>query len=299
MTASVRLSIIVVNWNTRDLIASCLSSIGSHPPGCAYEIWVVDNSSNDKSIPFLRDTFPSVQLILNGSNLGFACANNQALRRCSGEFALLLNSDTRVGPGALSALARFMMDHPGAGVAGAQLVNPDGTLQQSVRPIPTCRSELMIASGLRHDRPRTYQEPTEVEAVVGAALMARREAFDQIGLLDEGYFMYTEEVDWCFRFHEAGWKVFIVPEARVTHLDGGSSAPIALNKSLWLSQGRLRFLGQHRPAWMISATRLGLRLIGLIKTFYWTAIRVIRPAQRPRAHQKAQANWRLAKWSDR
>lgn len=291
------LSIVVVNWNTRDLLAACLASIQSHPPACAFEVWVVDNSSADGSAAMIRERYGDVRVIENQENVGFARANNQAICASAAKFVLLLNSDTVVNPGALTELVRFMQEHPGAGVAGAQLLNRDGSLQRSVQRFPTCISELMTVSGLFHQRTaRTYEVPTQVEAVVGASMMVRRTAFEEVGLLDERYFMYTEEVDWCHRIHNAGWDVYIVPSARIVHVDGGSSGPIAADKLLWLSRGRLRFLSAIRPSWMIRLTHFGLRLIGAAKTLAWLAIGIASVGMRERASLKARANWRLATW---
>lgn len=291
------LSIVIVSWNTRDLLAACLASIQRHPPVCAFEVWVVDNASADESAAMIREQFVDAHVIENQQNVGFARANNQAIRASTGEFVLLLNSDTEVQPSALSNLVSFMQQHPDAGICGAQLINLDNTLQKSVQSFPTLISELVVASGLgSHPIPTAYTSPRRVDAVVGAALLARRAAIDRVGLLDEAYFMYTEEVDWCYRFVQAGWNVFVVPDARITHVNGGSSKPIAIDRVLWLSKGRIRFLSQHRPAWQVLACTLGLRTLGVLKAVTWFCIGLARPASRNRAFLKSAANWRLARW---
>ncbi|MBM4309106.1 MAG: glycosyltransferase family 2 protein, partial [Deltaproteobacteria bacterium] len=188
------------------------------------EVFVVDNGSMDGSVEAVRVGFPEAIVIQNSTNLGFAQANNQALRLAKGKYILLLNPDTQVKEGAIETLKVFMDNHPKAGAVGAQLLNSDGSKQNSIANFPSLATELLNKSLLRWLFPdrfpgkeRDYNEPIEVESVIGACMMVRREAIEQVGLLDEDYFLFLEETDWCYRMKKAGWKVYHVPQADVYH----------------------------------------------------------------------------------
>jgi GT2 family glycosyltransferase len=234
------LTAIVVNWNTRELLRKCLDSFFSQTRGVAYEVWVVDNGSTDNSSEMVRKKFPQVRLIENESNLGFSQANNQAIRRSSGRYVLLLNSDTELIGNAPRILAQFMDDHPEAGAAGCKLLNSDGSLQLSCGRFPRLFSALMggvLANsvfkkffpnrrffaeyGLSQEEHSRLQE---TDFVMGACMILRREALEQAGFFDEDIFLYFEEIDLCYRIKQAGWKILYTPEARVCH-HGGQSSP--------------------------------------------------------------------------
>lgn len=241
------LSIIIVNWNTRDILLDCLESIAAHPPSRPYDIWVVDNASNDGSVTAVRARYPHVQLIENAANRGFAAANNQAIHASHGDYLLLLNSDTLVREGALERLALFLDAHPRVGIAGACLLNADGTLQPSWAAFPSLWSEL-LGRNMRVCRPyRTNDGSTAyaVDWVGGAALLIRRTTVEQIGDLDEGYFMYSEETDWCFRARQAGWDVCYLPDALIVHLGGQSSRKASIRMKVQLYRSKLRFYTKH------------------------------------------------------
>jgi len=234
----VDISFIIVNWNTRDILINCLNSIYKTAGDIDYEICVVDNNSTDGSQEAIRKHFPEVNLIENNTNTGFAHANNQAIKIMQGRFALLLNSDAILQEGAVRNLLSFMDDFPGAGIAGAQLLNDDGSKQNSIDNFPSLETEVFNKSILRFFFPnkypgksRSYQSPIEVDSVIGACMMVREEAMGEVGIFDEDYFIFLEETDWCFRMHKNGWKVYHVPDARVIHLSGHSK-----KKSPWESQ---------------------------------------------------------------
>ena len=246
------LSIIIVNWNTRDLLARCLESVWNDVgtfKRSNIQTTVVDNASADGSATMVREQFPWVRLIENEENVGFARANNQAIRRSSAKYVLLLNSDTEVQPGALSALLGFMEAHPRAGAAGAHLLNADGTLQASCHPMLTPGREFWRLLFLDHLWPRaTYrmrrwdtETPRRVEVIKGACLLLRREALDGVGLLDESYFMYTEEVDLCHRLAQAGWELWWVPQAQVVHYEGQSTQQMPDRMYLQLYRSKIQF----------------------------------------------------------
>lgn len=291
----VSLTVIVVNWNTRALLARCLESLPptvqdpiSSPAGLpqtsdmarkTVEVIVVDNASSDGSAHMVRERFPWVHLIENEENVGFAVANNQAIRQsgafpergAGSKYILLLNADTEVRPGALETMLAFMEAHPCAGAAGARLLNTDGSLQPSCHPMLTPGREFWRLLFLDRLWPRaTYpmyrwnaETPRRVEVIKGACLLLRRQALDDVGLLDIRYFMYTEEVDLCYRLTQAGWALWWVPRAEVVHHDGQSSRQMASRMYVQLYRSKMQFY--HKYGGRRRATQFKL----FLKLAYW------------------------------
>lgn len=225
------LSFIIVNWNTRQLLLDCIRSIAATVTGLTHHIYVVDNGSQDDSVAAVRGQFPQVFVIENRENRGFAAAVNQALEKNSTnyQYSILLNTDTLLQNDAIPIMYAFMEHHKDAGIAGAQLQKPDGARQHSYDNYPTLATELFNKSVLRWLFPAKYPgkkmqatQPVEVESVIGACMMVRNTAIAEVGVLDEDYFFFFEETDWCYRMQKAGWKVYHVPDARVVHLGGQS-----------------------------------------------------------------------------
>lgn len=223
------LTIVIVNYNTKDLTADCLESVYRTVKGISFEIFVVDNASSDGSVECIRSKYPLVKLIKNGENLGFAAANNQALRIMKGRYALLLNSDTVLTEGAVNKLFTFLEVHSEAAMACGQLLNRDGTKQNSIASFPGLATLIFNVPLLEFLFPRRfpskrndYSEPIEIDSGIGACLMIRRKAIEQVGLLDERYFFFLEETDWALQMKKAGWKIFHVPGAFIYHLQGQS-----------------------------------------------------------------------------
>jgi len=270
------LSIIILNWNTRELLARCLESVYSTVSDPSFEIIVVDNGSTDGSQAMLRDQFPRVHLIQNQENVGFARANNQAVAASQGRYTLLLNSDATLLPNAVQAMLDLAESRPRAGVIGAQLLNADGSFQASHTPFPNLWREFLILSGvgrLIYGRwypsrgPEEGKGPQPVDYVEGACMLIRREAFDDTGGLDEGYFMYAEEVDLCYAMRERGWQVWYQPAARVIHLGGGSSRNRQTQREADLYRSRVRFFRKHygdRAARLLKCQIYGLTAIKAI-----------------------------------
>ncbi len=234
----VDISFIIVNWNTCDILIDCLDSIYKTVTDIDREIYVVDNNSTDGSQAAVKKRFPDVKLIENKTNTGFAHANNQALGIMKGRFAVLLNSDAVLKENAIKKLLAFMDNSPGVGIAGVQLLNDDGSRQNSIDNFPSTETEIFNKSILRLFFPgkypsknRNYQDPIEVDSVIGACMIVRKEAMDEVGVFDEDYFIFLEETDWCFRMYRKGWKVYHVPDAEVFHLSGHSK-----KKTPWKSQ---------------------------------------------------------------
>lgn len=230
------LSVIIVNHNTVEDLRKCLGSIDAAEHECDHRIWVVDNASTDGSAEMVRAEFPDANLLANEANEGFARANNRAIEASRGEYVLLLNPDTIVSDRAFDRILDFLRRTPDAGMATAKLVKADGTLDLACRrSFPTPFDGLCRSLGLSDLFPDSRifarynlryldeNEIAEVEAINGAFMMVRRAAIEDVGLLDEGYFMYMEDLDWCYRFGQAGWRIYYVPEATVVHLKGRSS----------------------------------------------------------------------------
>jgi len=230
----VDLSICIVNWNTEAQLKACLQSIYEHTRGIAHEIFVVDNASRDGSVGMVQKRFPDVSLIANRENRGFAAANNQAIRLARGRYVMLLNPDTVVHRGALEAMVRFMDSCPQAGAVGCKLLNLDGSVQHSIRRSPTFGIALhdntilgrlsLFREGAADYKMKdfSFDRVQEVDATSGAALLVRREVLDEVGPLDEGYFMFIEELDLCQRIRAKGHKIYFTPDAVITHLGGES-----------------------------------------------------------------------------
>ena len=279
MSRPADLSVVTVNWRVADLVGELLGSIQANREDLRIEIFVVDNDSKDAIEDVVkafraRSDLP-VTLIRNDRNLGFAAANNQAIRQSSGRIVALLNPDARVMKGALKRMVAWMDAHPDAGIAGPKLLNADGSLQPSVRRFPTLIDQAMIlikahrlwpsAWPLRRYLAADFDYATEQDAdqVMGAAFFGRREVFEEIGLLDEAFFIWFEEVDFCKRAREAGWRVAYVPSAAVTHLGGASFAKaFTLRKQRYFNASLRTYFKKHRGAWTLMVLSLPM-LIGL------------------------------------
>lgn len=249
-------SVVIVSFNTAALLADCLSSLYEKHAGA--EVIVVDNCSADGSVQLVATRFPQVRLIANEDNRGFAAANNQAMRIASGRYIFLLNPDTAVQGDAVAKLVGFLEANPGVAIAGAQLRNPDGTFQHSAFRFPGLLMTFfdffpinyrLANSRLngRYPKPRDGR-PLEIDHPLGAAMMVRREAIDDVGMLDEQFFMYCEEVDWCLRMKKKGWRLYCLPEAGIIHHGSGSAGQFKSAMYVELFRSRARLFRKHRSA---------------------------------------------------
>jgi GT2 family glycosyltransferase len=259
------LSVVVVSRDVRDLLAACLESLHQSDNGFVIETLVVDAASSDGSSAMVRKRFPAVRQLASRENLGFTRGNNWAIRLARGRHVMLLNPDTVVRPGALRALVTFLDAHPDVGVAAPKLVFPDGSVQSSRRRFPRPVTGFVESTVLERwlGRSRVVREyrlddgpadaPQDVDWVVGAAMVVRREAFEQAGLLDERFFMYSEEVDLCRRIRAAGWRVVYVPDAVVVHHEGRSSEQNLVQRNLDFHESRFRYYRKHfGRAWSLA-----------------------------------------------
>jgi GT2 family glycosyltransferase len=263
VTGEVDLSIVIVAWNVRDLVLDCLASIREAKLGITYEVIVVDNGSVDATVECAARQFPDTRIVALPRNIGFGAGNNRGMEIMRGRHALLLNNDTIVLPGGLEACVRFLDEHPDVGAVGPQLLNPDRTKQNCIHNSPTLVSEIVGQSFLRRVFPRRwpsknvhYDAPVEVEAVLGACLFARREVIQQVGLIDEDYFFFLEETDWCHRMRAAGWRVFHLPDAYVIHLYGESTKKkLPLRTRIEYYRSRYIFFRKNRSRAVYAALR--------------------------------------------
>jgi hypothetical protein len=261
------LKIINVNWNTRELLRNCLESVEATVRTLSHEIIVVDNASTDGSAAMLRERFPAVKRIENSENRGFGAANNQALRVMTGRYALLLNSDAVLTENAASELFTCMETHPEAAMACGQLLNADGSRQNSIAAFPTLLTLMTNISLLEYLFPRQFPSKrhshsgvVEVDSGIGACMIVRKEAIDAIGMLDERYYFFFEETDWAFRMHRAGWKVLHVPTAFIYHMQGQS---IGRNLRSRIEFYRSRY--QFFRKWKSGSYYLAVRLVILLR----------------------------------
>lgn len=266
--------VIVVSYNTAELLRRCLESLA----GCALplRVVVVDNASRDGSAAAARAACPAAEVIALGRNAGYAGGTNVGLAALGPDlpdYVLILNPDTVVQPGAVEALVAFMEAHPRVGLAGPRLLNPDGTLQRAAFRFPTLSMALIdlfppgeVLPGRLYDSwwhgryPQEGQdEPFPIDHPLGAVMLIRRAALEQVGGMDEGYFMYSEEVDWCWRIRAAGWAIWQVPAARVAHVGGAATRQFRWKMLVALHRSRARFLALHRPAAMALSHRAIVR----------------------------------------
>ena len=257
-TSAPCIGIAIVSYNTRELLRACLNSLGT----CRLplRIVVVDNQSRDGSAAMLRSSFPHVELLEPGRNLGFAAGTNLALRTLlqqgTCDYLLLLNSDTIVHAGAIEALLAFLEAHPRVGMLGPRLLNTDGSVQAAAFRFPTLSMSVLdlfppgeVFPGRlyrswwhgRYPQEEQASAPFPIDHPLGACILVRRSVIEEIGLLDEGYFMYAEEVDWCLRAQRAGWAIWQQPAAQVTHVGGASTSQFRAVMNVALYRSRLRF----------------------------------------------------------
>lgn len=275
------LSIILVNWNTREILRNCLQSIYTYTLGLPFEVFVVDNGSSDGSAQMVQENYPQAILLANSDNKGFAAANNQALALARGDYVLLLNSDTYLIDNSLLKAVEFAKRHPEAGMIGCRVLNADGTLQPTCFQYPSLLNLFLQAFYFPKLFPRSRffgrermtwwkrDDIREVQVITGCFLLVRAEVIRQIGFLDESFFMYGEETDWCYRARRAGWKLLFTPEACIVHLGGASSRQNRPEMMLQLRGSILFFMKKHRSWAEYSLSCLLVSLFFALRIPYW------------------------------
>ncbi len=271
------ISIIIVSWNARKYLVDCLKSLEGLA-GCSYEIIVVDNNSSDGSLEIVEKKYSHVKLIGNEENLGFARANNIGIKASTSRYVCLVNTDIVVLEDCIKKMIEFMDSNPSVGMAGPRILNQDRTLQVSCRHFPSIWNNLCQVFGFNKVFPKLawFSEPMmkywshdterKVDVLTGCFWMVRREALDQVGLLDEGFFFYGEDIDWCKRFHKAGWDVGFYPGAEVIHFGGASSSNAPIKFYLEMQKADLQYWRKHHGRsrqlayWMIILLRQLVRI---------------------------------------
>jgi GT2 family glycosyltransferase len=302
------LSVVIVSFNTRDITRQCLSRVFRNPPRAAFEVIVVDNASQDGSARMVAEEFPQARLKALRKNKGFAGGNNEGIRCASGRYILLLNSDAFVGPGVLQSCCSFMDHNLAVGVLGCRLVGPDGALQPCARMLPGHLNKILSITGLAARFPGSrffgradhtwwdHSAVRTVDWVVGAFFLVRAPVFRNVGLLDERYFLYSEELDFCRSAAAYGWEVVFYPHAQVVHL-GGSSVPDGpdkvLHKSRQLSEHRIRSELRYYRKWHGPLKALVSALIEIA----WQGAVLVRnlPSSLPRARARRREALRIVR----
>ncbi|MEM1069552.1 MAG: glycosyltransferase family 2 protein [Planctomycetota bacterium] len=274
-------SIIIVNWNTRSVLQTCLRSVVSNLSGVSAELIVVDNGSTDGSPEMVSAEFPSVRLIANTDNRGFAAANNQGFQVARGKHVLLLNSDTEVLGDVIQKSLAYLEQYPQVGVMGCRVLNSDRSVQLTCSQFPSLINLGLLASGLsRFSRPkfcgryqlRSWNRDSErdVDTVTGCYMLVRREALDEVGTLDEDFFFYGEETDWCKRFIQAGWILRFAPVGEIIHHGSLSSRRCNHRRDLMLTSGLLRFHHKHGGPIPTAVAWVILAVFCVLRSIYWT-----------------------------
>lgn len=301
-------SISIVNWNTENLLDQCLHSVFETLGNMEAEVIVVDNGSTDGSVEMVSRKYPQVRLLALHSNTGFSHANNLAFQQSHGHFFLLLNSDTIVQPSAIRTLIEFLQEHPEAGAVGCKLLNADGTLQRSCSYFPTPLTELFDALYLSKLLPKSklfgrfamsywdFESVREVDFAGGCCLAFRREALEQVGLLDENFFMYSEETELCYRLKHAGWKIFFTPEASIIHLGGGSSRLDIKRTIVELYRSKHLFMRKHYGNASARAYRAIVFISAMLRGIMWS-LRGLTGGYRDVFRKKARLQFQLLSWA--
>ena len=301
-------SFVIVSWNAREHLVKCLDSIAETVHDLEYEVIVVDNASSDGSPEAVAADYAEVNLIQTGANLGFARGNNVGIRESQGRYLCLINSDVVLLPECVTRLRAFMDENDAIGMVGPRVLNPDGSLQPSCRRLPTLFRTFCSAVGVSSLFPRSsalggtfmtwwnHDEQRPVDVVSGCFMMLRREAADEIGLFDEDFFMYGEDIDWCRRFRANDWPVIFYPDAEAIHYGGASSSNQPAAFFLVMQQARLRYWKKHHSlfsAFVLLDLMLlhhGLRIVGQ------SALLLLgRGNRRLRAH-KVRRSWATIAW---
>jgi N-acetylglucosaminyl-diphospho-decaprenol L-rhamnosyltransferase len=279
-TMTTGMAVCIVNWNTRDLLVECLRHLFDEHP--SYTVWVLDNGSTDGSAARLRETYPGVHLVESSVNRGFAGGVNELLQRCPADYLLVVNTDARPLPGAIAMLHHYMASHLWVAAVGPRLVDGNGRWSGCHDRFPTVRQEVANVLGLRRSRAHDDVR-SRVDWIEGACMMLSAIAVREVGQLDTGYFMYNEEVDWCYRARKLGWQIACLPAARVVHFVGKSGS---IRRRAQLCSSKIRYQRLHGSR--LGAGALATMLV-LINACLWLAyvIRAGWHADQARSHAYA------------
>lgn len=300
MNSEHTLSIVLVNYNQRDYTAQCLDSIHQIAPALDYEIILVDNASHDGSADELEARYPEVRLVRSPENRGIAGGNNLGIRAARGTYILLLNNDTLVHPGTLERAIAYLDDHPDVAGVGGNLLNADGSFQSGYVDFHTLGQEALIATKLGQlFRPYYPSHPPcdqvrEVDWMSTAFMAFRRDALEQVGLVDEEYFIYSDETDLQYRLHQAGWKIVYLPDLQTIHFGGRSLNPWRRRHLVY--RGKLLFFHKHYAPWRTLVLRLLYVAVSGAKLPIW-ALAWLVPPWRQRARNELDSNLKILRMS--
>ncbi|NOE35827.1 glycosyltransferase family 2 protein [Ruegeria sp. HKCCD7318] len=284
---SVLLSIIIVNWNTEELLRDCLTSVFEKYDSALMEVIVIDNGSSDNSCDIVRKNFPGVILQENTQNVGFAAANNQGFRLAEGRFVLLLNSDTLVHGDVLKSSVEWIDKHPDVAAMGCKVLNGDGSTQLTCSQYPSILNLILLTSGLwkipwpkffgRYQLKHWNRDcERDVEVISGCYLLIRKKVIDTVGPLDEDFFFFGEETDWCRRIRDAGWRLVFAPIGEITHFGGGTVKQLHYRRDIMLSEAVVRLHKKHGSFLGACSVYLVLLTFNSSRAFYWTIISTIK-----------------------
>jgi len=287
-------SIIIVNWNTRDVLYDCVLSVYDQTRDVSFEVILIDNASTDGSVEMVQNEFPQVQLIINQQNRGFAAANNQGIKIARGRYVLLLNPDTIVLDRAIEKTVAFADEHPDIGIIGCQVWESQNTIQKTCFTFPSLKNLVLLHSGFKHLFPKSniwnqekygsWDRTTEreVDVVSGMFMLVRQAAIQQVGLMDENYFVYAEETDWCYRFWKNGWRCYFTPTAKILHLDGGSKSTEQISIKMYVQQQKSLLIYYKKklgwPSWLLAKFIYCFSM--LIKTIFWGSTFLFRKSEK-------------------
>jgi GT2 family glycosyltransferase len=307
-TAEPTVSVIVVTWNGKQYALECLTSLHEQESALPVEIIVVDNASTDGTPDAIREQFPNVLLVRNNANLGFAKANNIGMSRSRGKYVCLVNSDVVVPPGCLERMVGYLEKNSGIGVLGPKMISPDGSIGQSVMRLPTVWNTICCALGLHSILPAsrifggflmegyTYDRIDEVEVLTGWFWMLPRVALQQVGGLDEQFFMYGEDIDWCHRFIKAGWRVVFYPGAEALHYGAKSSAEAPTRFYVEMRRANLQYFRKHHGRVGSVGYILATWIHELVRIVGYSLVYCCDHARRPAAAFKVSRSVLCLRW---
>jgi GT2 family glycosyltransferase len=282
-------SIVIVSWNTRDILRGCLNSVFEQTKNASFEVILIDNNSHDGSSDMVRREFPQVTLIANAQNRGFAAACNQGMLAASGRYILLLNPDTVVLDDAISRCINYADLHSDVGVVGCQVLEDENRITPTGFSFPSPLNIFLALSGLSRlfPRSRLFGRPElswwdrhserDIDVVTGMFMLVRREAIAQVGLMDEAYFVYSEEADWCYRFSQAGWRRVFTPSARIVHLDGGAKSTSQASKKMFVQLQKSTMIYHRKNLglgawWLAKLIYIGSNFIRMVAWFVMSIV---------------------------
>lgn len=295
MAVTNKLAIVLVNWNNRHYVDQCLQSIKRADLPFKYEIIVSDNGSSDGSLRMFSEKYPEVKIIRNDENVGVATGNNQGIKNSSSDFIYVLNNDTKINAPSVMEMITLLEENPKVGAVGGNLLNPDGTLQSSFFKFPTFSEEFLIVSHigkkinpLHPSHNGKWPLAREVDWLSSASIIVRRTAFEAIDLLDEDYFVYSDETDWQYRLWQAGWKVHYLPSVTTIHYGGGSFTPGARRFTL-VYRGRMLFANKHYSLMFQIFQRFMFGLFAALRLFVWLLLFLV-PGRRDLSRSQIKSN---------